>query len=335
MLVSVAGMKIWMLIVLRLCSSALAADFATLCADRAALERVYYQHRLGAKPPFAETLPPATLEGLVWLDLHKEAALVRAYGVTLTPVQLAAEVQRINTTTRAPEMLAEIKAALGHDPEKFAVTFAKPILVERELRQRFDNDDALHAPQRRELARVRAGLTNAAAGFRSRRGHEALTRDSALRTPPPALPESLLTPAATNDWVGKLLSLLKQGHSNDVSEATWQLGARPEEKPAAPAADPLEIKKRFGPGAQLISTPNGGPDQERKIYFEDLPAELQQVLRVQLRQAGDVSAVLETPGGFLLYLATEKTKEAWRVAVLSVRKRSYEAWLLEQGKGER
>src|ERR1700720_3637806 len=33
----------------------MADDFSALCADRAAIERVYYQHRLGTKPPFEET----------------------------------------------------------------------------------------------------------------------------------------------------------------------------------------------------------------------------------------------------------------------------------------
>ena len=61
--------------------------------------------------------------------------------------------------------------------------------------------------------------------------------------------------------------------------------------------------------------------------FADLPGELQNVLRAQLRQAGDVSAVIETPGGFLLCVAKEKTAAALSVAMLSLPKRSYEAWL--------
>ena len=288
------------LVVLFSAFTALAVDdFALLVADRAAIERVYYHHRLGTKPAFTETLPPAMLQSLVRLELNKEAALKKAYGVTITPARLAAEVQRINTTTQAPETLAEIKSALGHDPEKFAHVFAKPILVERELRPRFDNDDALHASVRRECEQVR---------------HE------------------LLAGKASGVKPSELLIRLKQPHSNDVSEAVWQLGARPEEKPAAPAADELEIKKRFGAGAQIISSPHAGPGRERKIYFEDLPAELQNVLRVQLRQAGDVSAVIETPGGFLLYLAKEKTAETLALAVLSLPKRSYEEWIEEQSK---
>src|SRR5262249_10965655 len=119
---------------------------------------VYYEHRLGTKPPFEQTLPRDTLERLVQLDLHKEAVLRERYGIAVTAEMLSTEVQRINTTTRAPEMLAEIKTALGNDSEKFANVFAKPLLVERLLRAKFDNDDALHAGIRRECEQARHTL---------------------------------------------------------------------------------------------------------------------------------------------------------------------------------
>jgi hypothetical protein len=107
----------------------LAADFRSQCADRAAIESVYYNHRLGEKPPFAQALPSATLENLVRQDLRKETALKKFYGVEVTPALLDAEVRRINSATRAPEMLAEIKAALNNDPERLADSFAKPFVV--------------------------------------------------------------------------------------------------------------------------------------------------------------------------------------------------------------
>ena len=279
-----------------------ADDYRVLCTDRAAIERVYYNHRTGTKPPFEQVSPPSLIERLVNDDLRKQAALKKVYDVEISSAQLDAEVQRINATTRAPEMLAEIKAALANDPEKFANIFAKPILVERELRQRFDNDDALHAATRRRCEQVR---------------HELLAAKTNGASP------------------AQLLARLQRVHSNEVSEATWQLGARPEEKPSSPTADEVEIRKRFGPDAQIISSPHAGTEKERKLYFEDLPAELQQVLRVQLRKAGDVSAVIETPSGFLLYLAKERTTETLAVAVLSLGKRSYEQWLVELNKGER
>lgn len=273
-------------------------DIAGLCADRTAIEQVYYEHRLGNKPLFEKALPPSLIEELIRQDLRKEAALQNVYGVEITPEMLEREVQRINTTTRGPEMLAEIKAALGHDPVRFAKAFAKPFLVERLLREKFENDDALHAPRRRECEQARNELL------------AAKTRGARLE---------------------ELLAQLKQTHSNAVTETTWQLGARPEAT-NAPAADEIEIQNRFGPSAKILSSPPSR-NADRKFYFEELPSELQNVLRVQLRQAGDVSAVIETPGGFLLYLAEENTPESLTVATLSLPKRSYDRWLAEQSKG--
>jgi len=64
--------------------------------------------------------------------------------------------------------------------------------------------------------------------------------------------------------------------------------------------------------------------------FEDLPDGLRHVLDAQLRRSGDVSAVIETPGGFLLYVAMERTDAVLSVAWRSSPKRSYEQWLEEQ-----
>lgn len=282
-----------LLILLASVCAGFADDFRSLCADRIAIERVYYNHRLGQKPPFEQVLPPATVEKLVRQDLRNEAALKNVYGVEITPAMLDAERQRINSTTRAPETLTELKAALGNDPARFANVLAKPILVERLLRAKFDNDDALHAPQRRETEQVRNELM-------------AARQNGADGT--------------------KLLALLRHAHSNAVTEVTWQLTARPAET-NAPDAD--EIKRRFGSNAQILSPPPAD-GKAAQIYFEDLPVELQAVLRVQLRQPGDVSAVIETPAGFLLYVTKEKTAASMTVACLSLPKRSYEQWLAEQ-----
>lgn len=250
-----------------------AEDFAARCDDRLAIEHVYYTHRLGAKPPFETTLSRATLERLVRLDLTREAVLQRQYGVVITPALLAGEVQRINSTTRAPEMLAEIKAALNQDPEKFAEAFARPFLVERLLRQHFDNDDRLHAGLRQQCEQIRSRLL-------------------AART-------NGATPA-------QLLAQFQHDSSNQVSEVAWQLGT--------PAAT--------NPPASLTGSP--------PLYFGDLPAELQTVLQAQLHQAGDVSAVIETPASFLLYLVKNRTTGVLQVACLTLPKRDFDQWLEEQ-----
>ena len=134
-----------------------ADDFAARCADRAVIERVCHAHRLGTKQAFEDAMPGALIEKLVRQDQGKEGALRKVYGIEITPAMVAAEVARINSTTRAPEVLAEIKDALG-DAEHFACGMARPIVVERELHGRFDNDDKLHAEKRREAEQARASL---------------------------------------------------------------------------------------------------------------------------------------------------------------------------------
>jgi hypothetical protein len=269
-------MKTWLLLWLALGSVVQADDLARLYADRTAIERVYYQHRLGDKPPFEQILPPTHVEQLVRADLRKETVLKEVYGVEITPAQIAAEVQRIDATTRAPEVLAELKTALDNDPARFARTVARPIVVERLLRDRFDNDDALHAGQRRQAEAARASL--------------------------------LAIPAEPAGPGGRLTGLRQLG-SNQVSETTWQMTPRPPEA-----------------GAPDVHEPGGDP----KFYFDELPGPLQLVLRAQLHRAGNVSAVIETPAGFLVYLCEETTAASMRVAILSIPKRNYEQWLAEQ-----
>lgn len=130
-------MKTRILFALWLCGRASeisgAADFDSLCADRTGIERIYFNHRPGSKPPLEQVLPRELIEKLVRQDLPKEVVLKRVYGIEITGAMLAAEVQRVNTTPRAPDILAELKAAL-------------------------DNDDSLHAPRRRELEAIRGLL---------------------------------------------------------------------------------------------------------------------------------------------------------------------------------
>lgn len=261
-------------------------EMSNLCADRTAVERVYYRHRLGEKPPFEQVTPPTLIERMVKQELHKEAVLQRVYHVQITSAELESEVQRINSTTRAPDVLAELKSALGNDPARFARTVVKPVLVERLLRQRFENDDAQHARQRNEAEAARAELLKAKAG----------RADAA-----------------------ELVALLKGTKAGTVSETTWQLTAATAE-PVQP--NQAESQNRVGPqGQRLSSAP------ELKLYFGELPAQLQEVLKAQLRSAGDISAVLELPAGFLVYVATGKTPQKLSVATLSIPKQNYEQWL--------
>jgi hypothetical protein len=271
-----------------------ADDFAARCADRASIERIYHTHRLGTKQ-FEQAMPRALLGQIVRQDQHKEAVLKKVYGMEITPAMVAAEVERINTTTRAPEVLAEIKTALGDDAARFATAMARPILVERELRRRFDNDGKLHAAQRREAD---------------------LARESLLAKKP----------------------------VKEMRDVTWHLTPRPaEDKPAPPAAATTPTKANAKSSAytneataqlsQALNPPDKSTPGKEKLYFEELEPELQKVLGVQLQKPGDVSAVVEMPGGFLVFLAKEKNAETLSAASVTISKRSYEEWLVREPGG--
>ena len=86
---------------------------------------------------------------------------------------------------------------------------------------------------------------------------------------------------------------------------------------------------RLGPGAKILSSPRGASDpaEEHQFYFEDLHPELQKVLTAQLTQPGAVSAVIEMPQAFLLYLTTEKTATTLSVESVTVPKADYSEWV--------
>lgn len=299
-----------LLALLALESRALGAALASLIADRAAIEHVYYEHRTGVKPPFEQVMPQAQLEKLVREDLKKEAVLERVYGVKVTPAMVEAEVERINATTRAPEVLAEIKTALGNDPGRFANAMARPIVVERTLRARYDMDPQLHAAQRRLVETTRARLL-------------------ALKD---------------GDFAGRLAALKETREMEaEVQDAvTWQLTPRPpEDAPPSPAVTPSPTPVKATGGlytvvataqvAQVLSSPNqDDEDKDRKFYFEDLPVDLQNVLKAQLQKPASVSAVIEAPSVFYLYLAKNRDARQLTAAVLTIRKRSYDEWLAAQ-----
>lgn len=265
-------------------------DMTPLCADRTAVERVYHEYRTGTKKPFDETMPPALIAQLVQADAHKEAVLKRVYGKEITPAMVEAEVRRINTTTRAPEMLAEIKRALGNDAERFARSMARPLVVDRLLRERFENDDALHAPQRREAEAAR--------------------------------------------------DKLKSGQTvSNLYEVAWELLPRPtEEAPAQPlpppvtqgtAASQLYANEATAQLAQTLNLPDAVA-KDRKHYLADLPDELQRVLKAQLNRPGDVSAVIETPNGFLVFRCLARDAATLKASSLTIPKCGYHEWLARQ-----
>lgn len=257
--------KIILILVAAIASASPAATRAEPIADRAAIERVYHSHRTGATETFEQALPAADLRRLVERNAAREKFLRAHYGVEISAPQIAAETSRIAATTRAPETLAEIKAALGGDATRFADAFVKPILVERELRLRFANDDALHASLRRVGETERTNLLNARAAGAS---------------------------------AAELVGRLTHAHSNAVTQISWRLTEN-----AATTTAPA---------------------------FTSLPPQLREVLAAQLRAPADVSALIETPENFLLFVVREKTEATLSAACLVIAKPSCDDWIASQ-----
>ena len=89
----------------------------------------------------------------------------------------------------------------------------------------------------------------------------------------------------------------------------------------------LDATAQFAQPLSPVEQPTEPPD---KFYLEDLSPELRNVLRAQLQEPGDVSAVVETPNDFLLFVARDRTEKILSAAALSIPKRSFEPWLGEQ-----
>ena len=135
-----------------------------------AIERVYYNHRLWPKenpqpkPPFEEMVPRAVIEAKVRDSLKKEAALELLWQRPITREQLQAELNRMARASRDTATLTELFVAHDYDAQRVAECLAKPLLVDRLLRNAYASDASLHAAARgaaeAALRRLSVGATD-------------------------------------------------------------------------------------------------------------------------------------------------------------------------------
>jgi len=141
-------------------SMALALDFEDRVNAHMAIERIYYDHQIGASTPFEEAVSRELVEAKIHEYLKMGLALKELWATPVTEEMLAAETRRILRRTRMPERLAEIFAALGNDPYLIQECVARPTLVNRLLRNFFSFDEAIHGSARDEALRLRAELSD-------------------------------------------------------------------------------------------------------------------------------------------------------------------------------
>ena len=125
---------------------------------RSAIEAVYWHDRdwpadnPTPKPSFAEAIGEAALRADWHRTLKQRALLEEHWGVTIDGAALQRELERIVRTTRDPERLERLFAALDHDAERIANYLVQPILVERLLAARFERDPEIHRATRESIA---------------------------------------------------------------------------------------------------------------------------------------------------------------------------------------
>jgi N-acetylneuraminic acid mutarotase len=124
--------------------------FADRVAYQRAIEEVYWQHRIwpkengSPKPPLDKVMSQAQIEKKVEDYLRNSQALEDYWQRPITPDQLQAEMERMASHTKQPEVLREIFAALGNDPLVIAECLARPVLAERSLTELYAHDQRFH-----------------------------------------------------------------------------------------------------------------------------------------------------------------------------------------------
>ena len=129
-----------------------ALTFAERVAYQRAIEDVYWRHRIWPKenskpkPSLDKVMSAQQIEKKVEDYLRQAQVLEEYWQRPITPDQLQAEMERIATHTKEPEVLRELFEALGNDPFVIAECLARPVLTERLIRDLMNSRDG--APNR-------------------------------------------------------------------------------------------------------------------------------------------------------------------------------------------
>src|SRR5881396_2930026 len=124
--------------------------FAQRVAYQRAIEDVYWRHRIwprerpDPKPSLDAVMSQAQLEKKVTDYLHKSQALEDYWERPISAEQLQAEMDRMATHSKQPEVLRELFAVLGNDPFVIAECLARPALADRLLTSWYAYDQRIH-----------------------------------------------------------------------------------------------------------------------------------------------------------------------------------------------
>src|SRR5262245_48272502 len=107
-----------------------------------AIEQVYWEHRTwptadARKPDLESLISRSERDTKVWRYLVESQALEDIWLQPISAMHLQAELDRMVQETRDAARLAELFSVLGNDPDLIAECLARPIVAEREVRERF------------------------------------------------------------------------------------------------------------------------------------------------------------------------------------------------------
>jgi N-acetylneuraminic acid mutarotase len=117
---------------------------------QSAIEGVYWRHRIwpadnpGPKPSLDEVMPESVLRAKVEDYLLKSNGLERLWARPIQDKEVQAEVERMAASSRAPQLLQEVFAALGNDPILVAECLARPLVADRLIRGAYAHDPRYH-----------------------------------------------------------------------------------------------------------------------------------------------------------------------------------------------
>jgi hypothetical protein len=112
-------------------------NFADRVAYQRAIEDVYWSHRIwpdtnpAPKPSLDAVMSQAEIEKKVEGYLRNSQVLEDYWQRPITADQLQAEMERMASNTKQPQVLLELFEALGNDPFVIAECLARPVLAER------------------------------------------------------------------------------------------------------------------------------------------------------------------------------------------------------------
>jgi hypothetical protein len=120
-------------------------SFSERVAYQRAIEDVYWRHRIwpnerrDPKPSLGSVMSQAQLEKKVAAYLRDSEMLQRFRNGPITAEQLQAEMDRMASHTKDPDVLREIFQALGNNAFVIAECLARPVLAEDLLRKIHDD----------------------------------------------------------------------------------------------------------------------------------------------------------------------------------------------------